>query len=174
MGAGERQIMGAAATAAAYRRCTSSLHLAASAAAASAAAARLPTAAHPALAAAQAIRDHSKILMGKNTMMRRCIRLYAERTGNDQWLQLLDHMVRRGGGERGTGCPTAAAASHSATAAAAATLAAAVAACGLARPPCGGAVPPLWHRSTAPPALPGAAAACRSQAGAAARARQRR
>ena len=42
---------------------------------------------------AQAIRDHSKILMGKNTMMRRCIRLYCERTGNDQWLQLLDHMV---------------------------------------------------------------------------------
>ncbi len=33
--------------------------------------------------------------MGKNTMMRRCIRLYCERTGNDQWLQLLDHMVRR-------------------------------------------------------------------------------
>lgn len=41
----------------------------------------------------QAIRDHSKILMGKNTMMRRSIRLYCERTGNDQWLQLLDHMV---------------------------------------------------------------------------------
>jgi len=40
-----------------------------------------------------AIRDHSKILMGKNTMMRRSIRLYCERTGNDQWLQLLDHMV---------------------------------------------------------------------------------
>lgn len=41
----------------------------------------------------QAIRDHSVILMGKNTMMRRSIRLYCERTGNDQWLQLLDHMV---------------------------------------------------------------------------------
>lgn len=41
----------------------------------------------------QAIRDHSKIMMGKNTMMRRSIRLYCERTGNDQWLQLLDHMV---------------------------------------------------------------------------------
>ncbi|KAI3428262.1 hypothetical protein D9Q98_006641 [Chlorella vulgaris] len=40
-----------------------------------------------------AIRDHSKIMMGKNTMMRRSIRLYCERTGNDQWLQLLDHMV---------------------------------------------------------------------------------
>lgn len=31
--------------------------------------------------------------MGKNTMMRRSIRLYCERTGNDQWLQLLDHMI---------------------------------------------------------------------------------
>ena len=31
--------------------------------------------------------------MGKNTMMRRSIRLYCERTGNDQWLTLLDHMV---------------------------------------------------------------------------------
>ena len=41
----------------------------------------------------QAIREHSKILMGKNTMMRRSIRLYCERTGNDQWLQLLDYMV---------------------------------------------------------------------------------
>lgn len=41
----------------------------------------------------QAVRDHSKILMGKNTMMRRSIRLYCERTGNDQWLQLLDHMI---------------------------------------------------------------------------------
>lgn len=51
------------------------------------------------LARPQAIRDHSKILMGKNTMMRRCIRLYCERTGNDQWLQLLDHMVRRWGRE---------------------------------------------------------------------------
>lgn len=39
------------------------------------------------------IRDHSRILMGKNTMVRRCIRLYAERTGNDQWLQLLPYMV---------------------------------------------------------------------------------
>jgi large subunit ribosomal protein LP0 len=31
--------------------------------------------------------------MGKNTLMKRCIRIYCERTGNDQWLQLLDHMV---------------------------------------------------------------------------------
>jgi hypothetical protein len=41
----------------------------------------------------QAIRDHSQIVMGKNTMMRRSIRLYCERTGNDQWLCLLDHMI---------------------------------------------------------------------------------
>ena len=36
----------------------------------------------------QAVRDESRILMGKNTMIRRCLRLYAERTGNDQWLQV--------------------------------------------------------------------------------------
>jgi hypothetical protein len=47
----------------------------------------------PANQPSQAIRDHSQILMGKNTMMRRTIRLYCERTGNDHWLQLLDHMV---------------------------------------------------------------------------------
>lgn len=31
--------------------------------------------------------------MGKNTLLRRCIRLYCERTGNDQWLGLLDHLI---------------------------------------------------------------------------------
>ena len=40
-----------------------------------------------------ALRGESTILMGKNTMMRRSIRLYVERTGNDQWLVLLDHML---------------------------------------------------------------------------------
>lgn len=40
-----------------------------------------------------AIRGHSKILMGKNTLLRRCIRLYCERTGNDHWLGLLDYLV---------------------------------------------------------------------------------
>jgi large subunit ribosomal protein LP0 len=39
-----------------------------------------------------ALRGNSTILMGKNTMMRRSIRLYIERTGNDQWAPLLDHM----------------------------------------------------------------------------------
>ena len=47
----------------------------------------------PFLPRLQAIRDHSQIVMGKNTMMRRSIRLYCERTGNDQWLCLLDHMI---------------------------------------------------------------------------------
>jgi large subunit ribosomal protein LP0 len=40
-----------------------------------------------------ALRGETTILMGKNTMIRRCIRLYCERTGNDQWLGLLDYMV---------------------------------------------------------------------------------
>lgn len=40
-----------------------------------------------------ALRGNSTILMGKNTMMRRSIRLYCERTGNDQWLILLDQMI---------------------------------------------------------------------------------
>jgi len=40
-----------------------------------------------------AIRHNSTILMGKNTMLRRCIRLYCERAGNDQWACILDHLV---------------------------------------------------------------------------------
>ena len=31
--------------------------------------------------------------MGKNTLMKRCIRLYCERTGSDQWATLLDALV---------------------------------------------------------------------------------
>jgi hypothetical protein len=31
--------------------------------------------------------------MGKNTMMKRSIRLYCEETGNDQWAPLLDQLV---------------------------------------------------------------------------------
>jgi hypothetical protein len=31
--------------------------------------------------------------MGKNTMMKRSIRLYCEETGNDQWAPLLDLLV---------------------------------------------------------------------------------
>lgn len=39
-----------------------------------------------------ALRPNTTILMGKNTLIRRCLRLYIERTGNDQWNPLLDHM----------------------------------------------------------------------------------
>lgn len=41
----------------------------------------------------QALRPESIILMGKNTMMKRSIRLYCEETGNDQWAPLLDELV---------------------------------------------------------------------------------
>lgn len=41
----------------------------------------------------QGLREHSVVLMGKNTMMKRCIRLYCERTGNDTWANLLDALV---------------------------------------------------------------------------------
>jgi large subunit ribosomal protein LP0 len=40
-----------------------------------------------------ALRPDSIILMGKNTMMKRSIRLYCEETGNDQWAPLLDELV---------------------------------------------------------------------------------
>lgn len=39
-----------------------------------------------------AIRHNSTVLMGKNTMVRRCIRSYVERTGNEQWGGLLEHI----------------------------------------------------------------------------------
>ncbi|KAK9868526.1 hypothetical protein WJX84_006537 [Apatococcus fuscideae] len=39
------------------------------------------------------LREHSVVLMGKNTMMKRCIRLYCERTGNDTWANLLEALV---------------------------------------------------------------------------------
>ena len=40
-----------------------------------------------------AIRHNSTVLMGKNTMVRRCIRSYVERTGNEQWAGLLEHIL---------------------------------------------------------------------------------
>jgi len=40
-----------------------------------------------------ALRPESVILMGKNTMMKRCLRNYIERTGNDKWSCLLDVLV---------------------------------------------------------------------------------
>ena len=44
---------------------------------------------------AQGLRDvgDSIVLMGKNTMMKRSIRLYCERTGNETWSNLLDSLV---------------------------------------------------------------------------------
>ena len=43
----------------------------------------------------QGLRDvgDSIVLMGKNTMMKRSMRLYAERTGNESWNNLLDSLV---------------------------------------------------------------------------------
>jgi Ribosomal protein L10 len=33
------------------------------------------------------------VLMGKNTLMKRCIRLYCERTGDEKWPPLLEQLV---------------------------------------------------------------------------------
>lgn len=40
-----------------------------------------------------ALRPESIILMGKNTMMKRSIRMYIEETGNDVWAPILDQLV---------------------------------------------------------------------------------
>ena len=37
--------------------------------------------------------NDSTILMGKNTLMKRCFRLYIERTGDESWSSLLPEMV---------------------------------------------------------------------------------
>jgi len=39
------------------------------------------------------LREHSAVLMGKNTLMKRCIRIYCERTGNDTYAALLPSLV---------------------------------------------------------------------------------
>ena len=39
------------------------------------------------------VRGHSVVLMGKNTMMKRSLRLYAERTGNMDLLTLVPFIV---------------------------------------------------------------------------------
>lgn len=41
----------------------------------------------------QGLRGHSIILMGKNTMMKRTIRIHAEKTGNNDILNLIPHLV---------------------------------------------------------------------------------
>lgn len=40
-----------------------------------------------------ALRPETIILMGKNTMMKRSIRMYCEETGNDQWAPIIDELV---------------------------------------------------------------------------------
>ncbi len=46
-------------------------------------------------ACAQGLREHgeSVVLMGKNTMMKRSIRLFCERTGNEEWPGLVESLV---------------------------------------------------------------------------------
>ncbi|KAL3157015.1 ribosomal protein P0 (A0) (L10E) [Trebouxia sp. C0009 RCD-2024] len=39
------------------------------------------------------LREHSVVLMGKNTMMKRCIKVYAEEKQEDKWNVLLDYLV---------------------------------------------------------------------------------
>lgn len=39
------------------------------------------------------LRGHSVVLMGKNTMMKRSIRLYADKTGNDNFRKLADQLI---------------------------------------------------------------------------------
>lgn len=47
----------------------------------------------PFLSELQALRPHSQILMGKNTMMRKCIREYCERKGDNTWMVMHDKLV---------------------------------------------------------------------------------
>mgnify|MGYP000043482858 FL=1 len=39
------------------------------------------------------LRPESVVLMGKNTMMKRTIRIYCEKSGNTQWLNILPLLV---------------------------------------------------------------------------------
>lgn len=48
---------------------------------------------HNTLHVQQGLRPGAIILMGKNTMMKRSIKLYCETTGDDKWLGLLDKLV---------------------------------------------------------------------------------
>lgn len=41
----------------------------------------------------QGLRGHSVVLMGKNTMMKRSMRLYIEETGDEKWASLVERMV---------------------------------------------------------------------------------
>jgi large subunit ribosomal protein LP0 len=39
------------------------------------------------------LRGRAVVLMGKNTLIKKCIRVYVERTGDDKWEALLEHLV---------------------------------------------------------------------------------
>lgn len=41
----------------------------------------------------QQLRGRAVLLMGKNTLMKKCIRAYIEKTGDDKWADILDHLV---------------------------------------------------------------------------------
>lgn len=41
----------------------------------------------------QGLRGNSVVLMGKNTMMKRSIRIYVEETGDEKWSTLLEQLV---------------------------------------------------------------------------------
>ncbi|KAF5831068.1 ribosomal protein L10-domain-containing protein [Dunaliella salina] len=45
----------------------------------------------------RALRPDAIILMGKNTMMKRSIKMYCETSGNDKWKVILDHLVNNVG-----------------------------------------------------------------------------
>lgn len=41
----------------------------------------------------RSLRGRATVLMGKNTLIKKCIRLYIEKTGDDKWAGIIDHMV---------------------------------------------------------------------------------
>lgn len=45
----------------------------------------------------QGLRPGAVVLMGKNTMMKRSIKIYCETSGNDKWKVILDHLVNNVG-----------------------------------------------------------------------------
>lgn len=45
------------------------------------------------MSTSQGLRSNSAVLMGKNTMMKRSIRIYVEETGDDGWANILPHLV---------------------------------------------------------------------------------
>ena len=39
------------------------------------------------------LRGRAVVLMGKNTLIKKCVRMYMERTGDEKWEVLLEHLV---------------------------------------------------------------------------------